>query len=333
MNISGPIPTYIEYALDKWTIYTPESGENAPAQGRVKSFINVSGRNDTILQTGDGQLKQLLSYTWQMTQFVMYVGRKQTWSAVTHDITVQSEQVQNIDGYVYVEPGVTITVEPGGVLSIQGTLYNNGYIYNQGDILLQKGACIETFRLENGEGGALCCDGGDLILLSDARIAPGWCTYNETYGNGFVLRNGATCTNFGTVLLQNNAYIESGATLDNRESGTVLFGYRINWQNDGNLHTYSSSGINNSNVINLTLGMLGTRPEGTLYTMYWGEDTLLYNQGKMFLDGWAQATSNTVEYAGDGRIAIFYAVRDYIDQIGAGFSQTYPASWIPHTAG
>lgn len=323
---------FIEDAVSrsKWTMFTPDSGVSRGvdvSQSRIKCFVNVPRASDTQMNINKGQLRCYTSSSWSMSEMVMYVGRQETWSAITHPITVKSGQVQNIDGYVYVEPNAGITVEPGGVLSIQGTLYNNGYIYNQGDVLLQKDASIETFRLEGGSGGVICCDGGDLILLSGARIAPGWCSYDATYGNGFVLRNGATCTNFGTIVLQNNAYLESGAALDNRETGTVMFGYKLWWREDGNLNTFSQNKL--TSVASYE-GVFTYLPPldivvGKLYTMHWGEDTLLYNRGKVYMGGWARATSNQVAYAGNGTTIFRLYVETYAQKYL--IIKEWPAAW------
>lgn len=246
---------------EKWTIMTSETGgDKAPASQKIKAFVNVSGGNDTWLDIKKkgkedyGQLGVYSTNSWNMDQMYMYVGRKKTWSAITENITVQSGQVQNIDGEVYVEPGRTITVEQGGVLSINGTMYNNGKIYNKGGtILIQKGATIETFQLGSKQGGVICCDGGDLILLSGARLSPGWCTYDkDIYRSGFALIHGATLINYGTLLLPTYTYLENGATIDNRETGYLFFGRKIKYTEEGSLYGYSLDKLNNRNSYSVT---------------------------------------------------------------------------------
>lgn len=282
-----------EQYLEKYSDFCVQTSEIAfsdgyPKSGRVMLYDEISGGTNDCPVFAEGNLVYARnSPSTDMAQFVMYVGRQVEYSAVTHDVTVQSGQVQNVDGHVYVCPGVTITVEPGAVLSIQGNLFNNGYIYNQGDVLLQKNACIQTLLLE-GDGGAICCDGGDLILLSGARMTTGTCDYSAKYGNGFLLKNGATCTNYGTIMLPVNSRLESGAVLDNRKNGLLMQGYELPRSVEGNLHHFTQSELRDryrESTFKLIMSIVGKYITGSVTSLYLGHDTLVLNRGTILMNG------------------------------------------------
>ena len=332
-GISGPIAvvpvmnlqwyfstTSRSHVLCPFNIQTSEIAfsEGYPNPGYVMLYGNLSGANDRPWFYGGNYVAAQDSSTTDLGQFIMYVGKEVEYSAVTHDVTVQSGQVQNVDGHVYVCPDVTITVEPGAVLSIQGNLYNNGYIYNQGDVVLQKNACIQTLLLE-GDGGAICCDGGDLILMSGARMATGTCGYSEEYGNGFLLKNGATCTNYGTIILPANGRLEAGAVLDNRKNGWLLQGYRVPSSREGTLHKFTQTQLRYS-ALESTFACAYLEPlrqyyfVGSVTSLYLGRDTLALNQGTLLMNGALQTeTDAELRHEGGGLLDTTPAYKTYLN--------------------
>ena len=334
-GISGPIAvvpvmnlqwsfstTSRSHVLCPFNIQTSEIAfsEGYPNPGYVMLYGNLSGVNDRPWFYGGNYVAAHDSSTTKMGQFIMYIGKPVEYSAVTHDVTVESGQVQNVDGHVYVCPNVTITVEPGAVLSIQGNLYNNGYIYNQGDVLLQKNACIQTLLL-TGDGGAIGCDGGDLILMSGARMTTGSCAYSEKYGNGFMLKNGATCTNFGTIILPANGRLETGAVLDNRKSGWLLQGYRVPNKEDGLLHQYSQSELRYSGLES-TYSCYSVFIFGSMTSLYLGKDTLVLNQGTIQMNGALKTeTGAEVRHEGGGSLSIASSYQTYKDYLDKGYKK------------
>ena len=295
--------------------------EGYPQSGNVMLYDEIAhGVNDCPVFVSGNTVYALNSSSTNMAQFVMYVGKEVEYSAVTHDVTVQSGQVQNVDGHVYVCPDVTITVEPGAVLSIQGNLYNNGYIYNQGDVVLQKNACIQTLLLE-GDGGAICCDGGDLILMTGARMATGTCGYSEQYGNGFLLKNGATCTNYGTIILPANGRLESGAVLDNRKNGWLLQGYRVPSSREGTLHKFTQPQLRYS-ALESTFSCFYEEISrqyffgGSVTSLYLGRDTLALNQGTILMNGALQTESDAeLRHEGGGLLDTTPVYKTYLNYL------------------
>lgn len=331
---------------DEITVMTHEvnkSGANV-SSNQVKLFANLPGAKDhpLFIDEKNSRVYTESSSSWDMGQFTMYVGQKEQWSALTHDITIQSGVVENLNGYLYVMPGVTINIEQGGVLSCSGVLYNNGYIRNKGDIVVQPGATIEQFCLK-GDGGCIACDGGDLVILSGGRVSVGEAA-SSRYGefkNGFLLKNGATCTNFGTLVIGCNAYVESGATLDNRASGNVFVGFRLKRQDNGNFSAMTN--VNTTSVYQATEEAETSISRYYLYTflrvdlLYGGDDAMLYNNGTVYLGAWAQTATvaegsktrlaKGLSCKGSGALSIMRMEPWSIDNSNLKGTEYCPAAW------
>ncbi len=320
------------------TVLTPNTISSAKVNsGRVKMFVNIGWEKDAMIRIDSktGNVYPERSVTWSMGEFVMYVGYKERISVIRSDSTIGSGQVANYNGRVYIMPGVTITIESGGVLSVSGELYNNGSIMNSGDIVVQKGGSIEQFCLGDSPGGVICCDGGDLVILSGGCVITGktetYSDYTTGYGNGFVMRNGATCTNFGVLAVGSTAYVVSGATLDNRSSGTMLFGYKPKTAYRGAIGLLdaktaaSTSVYDNLSVYNETTGMV-SNPR----LLYIGKNVLLSNDGTVCLGLWAMELplsgsdeKSGVSATGSGKI--------YINTWAEAVASKY--IWIPYPTG
>ncbi len=314
----------------KITVLTANRSSKTDVEWKhVMLFHNVSLWGDLVVQinSGDGTVYAERSWDWDLGQFKLYIGTKVTLSALTHDYTISSGGVANFNDYVYMDPGVTITVEKGGVLSVSGVLYNNGTIVNNGgDIVVQKNATIEQFGLNGSSGGSIRCNAGDLVILEGGRVCTGTTADMEnSYGCGFVLENGATCTNFGTLVVGSASRVDSGSTLDNRSSGAMFFGCKLTSVNSGNLH----------NLAKTTVQSKGTYESSSSYNakervysrvdlLYVGSDVMLYNQGYVWLDAWADQLSgaDNITSKGSGTITASKWC-----QIWTGFGWTLPDMW------
>ncbi len=297
------------------TVMTPDTKDEDASlgSGRVMMFLNVWGPDYCVMiDDSNGRVYTESNSGWDMGQFVMYVGYREQLSAIRSDCTISSGQVANYNGYIYVEPNVTITIEKGGVLSVSGVLFNNGTIVNNGgDIVVQKGATIEQFCLGDDPGGVICCDGGDLVILSGGCVVVGksesYSRYETGCGNGFVLRNGATCTNFGTLVVTPSAYVVSGATLDNRSTGRMYFEYRPKTEYRGRLNSLNREWVPlASNYETAVKYNEKTNSIDTSYPMFYvGKDVLLRNEGTVCLGVWAWALNNSgVEQSGAGTLYV-----------------------------
>ena len=303
------------------------------ASGRVALFSNISGADSKIrIDKDSGNVYSTRSALWDMAQFAMYVGYKEEFSAIQSDCTIGSGQVANYNGYVYIAPGVTITVEKGGVLSVSGVLYNNGTIVNNGgDIVVQKNATIEQFCLDDSSGGVICCDGGDLVILSGGCVTVGksetYSSYQTGLGNGFVLRNGATCTNFGTLVVGCNAYVVSGATLDNRASGSMFFEYKPRNAYVGNLYGLTATAAAAADKYE-SLVDYNTASLTALTMLYVGDDVLLQNDGTVYLGLWARNTTGsagTEESGGSGKICVPSGALNLVTKYN--WNSAFPSGW------
>ncbi len=273
--------------------------------GHVGLFYNVSGGKDARIYTDSdsGNVNCQHSWFWSsMTQFVMYVGYKEQLSAIRSDVTIGSGQVANYNGYIYIEPNVTVTVEKGGVLSVSGVLYNNGTIVNNGgDIVVQKDATIEQFCLGGSKGGAIFCNGGDLVILSGGCVTT---STSAVSAAAFSMSDGATCTNFGTLAVGGSSEILSGATLDNRSGGTMLFAYRPKTAYSGTLNTLSAA-LKSS--VSSYVNDCGTDKWQSTEMTRVGENVLLQNEGSVYIGLWTMqqsSASGTVTGGGSGKICV-----------------------------
>ncbi len=286
----------VEKDAQKITVLTTNLNSKADvAWDHVMLFHNVSLWGDLVIRiASDGTVYAERDWDWDLGQFKLYIGTKVTLSALTHDYTVGSGSVANFNDYVYMNPGVTITVEKGGVLSVSGVLYNNGAIVNNGgDIVVQKNATIEQFCLNDSAGGSIRCNSGDLVILEGGRVSTGTTDdLDNSYGCGFVLENGATCTNFGTLVVGSASRVDSGSTLDNRSSGAMFFGCKLKSVNSGNLHTLAKKSVQSKDTYESSSSYnVKERVYSRVDLLYVGSDVLLYNQGYVWLDAWADQLS------------------------------------------
>ena len=167
-------PSRVTAEDDCWTIYTSDKGgkygKNISA-GYVKIFCNVKWDDTGFMHTGTNLLGYCDS-TYNYHTFIMYWGEERNITAITDDYSIAAGEVMNVDDGVMLMDGVTLTVEPGGMLSIEGTFYNNGTIENRGTMILQENACVCTLDAGSGAGRILC-SGAEISLktFADQRIA------------------------------------------------------------------------------------------------------------------------------------------------------------------
>lgn len=159
---------------DAWTVMTNDISSKKTKyvkglnNGYVRIYHEVYGEDVGFMWTKD----KLFGYeedTYSYDQFIMYWGEKRTYSAITDNIVVGSGMVMNIDDGVLIMDDVTVIVEPGGVLSVEGQLFNNGVIENHGTVILQKDACISSFIPSADNAGQIICDGSVVDASASAE--------------------------------------------------------------------------------------------------------------------------------------------------------------------
>ena len=213
--------------------------------GRVIMEMNLRGDDAVLDVNGESNKIELDFWDNRDTYWRMYIGTEITYNVINTDYTVQKGQVLNLDGDIRIGDGKTITVEEGAVLSINGNIFNNGHIYNKGGtILVQSNGCIQSYLpKDKNDYGGIGLDGGDLVIRAGGRVMTGVTKYDDRWGNGLKLQNGASIINQGTLITSGNVNVSSGSTLENRKSGTILLGYRMNDWNKGTLHQASAADV------------------------------------------------------------------------------------------
>ena len=214
--------------------------------GRVIMQLNILTKQDAVLDVnGESNKIELDFWKSRDTYWRMYIGTARTYNVINTDYTVQKGQLLNLDGDIRIGDGKTITVEEGAVLSINGNIFNNGHIYNKGGtILVQSNGCIQSYLPEDkNDYGGIGLDGGDLVIRAGGRVMTGVTTYDDRWGNGLKLQNGASIINQGTLITSSNISVNSGSTLENRKSGAIMVGYAMKENQQGDLHHASLSEI------------------------------------------------------------------------------------------
>ena len=206
--------------------------------GRVIMQLNLSGQDAVLDVNGKSNRIELDFWNSRDTYWRMYIGTARTYNVINTDYTVQKGQLLNLDGDIRIGAGKTITVEEGAVLSINGNIFNNGHIYNKGGtILVQSNGCIQSYLPEDkNDYGGIGLDGGDLVIRAGGRVMTGVTKYDDRWGNGLKLQNGASIINQGTLITSGNVNVNEDCVVENRKDGAILVGYAMKENQQGTLH-------------------------------------------------------------------------------------------------
>lgn len=153
---------------------TGDYGKNLPDY-MVRIYHERSHSNDCGLdiKTIDGKpyYNGWHDGTYEYDKFVLYVAEEITITAITADYTIRDDMVMNVKNGVLLVDGVTLTVQPGGVLSIEGQFYNNGVINNYGTVIVQENSCITSFlpKSTNTTAGKILNSGKKVEYYKDVE--------------------------------------------------------------------------------------------------------------------------------------------------------------------
>ena len=223
----------------EWTFKSYKSSHRSGDLFKV--FYNKPNKQDPRLNTqwswayaeSDDQDKSL---------FKWFIGEMLRFSALKGNVTIGNERILSISSGEYVSSegkeetvegvflpaGETITIEKGGILSIEGTFLNNGTIINNGGtILIKNGGSICPFlqgdnTAKNG-CGAIICNGGDIIVESGGALYAGM---NDDSMNQvpFYLDNSSTMIVYGLVVY-GSMRLGDAARVELRSGGKMFGSY------------------------------------------------------------------------------------------------------------
>lgn len=153
--------------------------------------------------------------------FRLYTCREIEYDAIVKSFTVGKGATYAIDRQLVLGTGVTITVEDGGVLTVDKELLNNGKIIikNGGTVIVNEGGYIMSY--DKDAEGSITLDGGNLIIMDGAKVI---CDQN-----GGVLKadNGSTILNRGFLLVGNILSMNHNSCLKNAPNATLLLGGKL----------------------------------------------------------------------------------------------------------
>lgn len=188
--------------------------------GYVHIFSNWSFAEDEYLSRNGNRFslqEHNNSDDWQY-YFRIYTYRTVEYDAIVKSFTIGKGATYSIDRQLILNKGVTITVEDGGVLMVDRQLLNNGNIVVKkgGTVIVNEGGYIMPFGKK--VDGGITLDGGNLIIMDNAKVL-----CDE--GTGTLLaRNGATIVNRGALLVGKALELRNNSYLKNESTGALVLG-------------------------------------------------------------------------------------------------------------
>ena len=183
--------------------------------------------------------KAVSQFTAEAETAAIYFGTLYRYSAIKEDTTIGSGQILSITKSKYLDtkgkeqsqdgvllpPGKTLTIEKGGILSVEGDFINNGTIINNGGtILIKKNGTIFPFRNSTGIAengcGTIKCLGGDIIIKEGGALYAG---LNDEFGFfvPFNVDEGSTIINQG-LMVYGSMRLGKGTTLELYDNSVTL---------------------------------------------------------------------------------------------------------------
>lgn len=150
-------------------------------------------------------------------RFYVFCGKEYQIGQLGADFTVQEDQNQTLGSPLYYIPeGKTLTVARDGVLTIDGTLLNDGKIVVEdgGLLVVKDGATIMPFTKYNSKCGAITSY-GTVIVENNALLCGG--------GVDGLKILGGVVVNFGVVAGESMT-VSRNYAIDNRATGWVIAG-------------------------------------------------------------------------------------------------------------
>ncbi len=258
--------------------------------GSVWIINNISGAQDELFCRNGNYFtigNWLGSDYWEFP-FRIYSYRPVEYDAIVKSFTIGKGTTYSIDKQLIVDEGVIITVEDGGLLTVDRELLNNGKIIvkNGGTVVVNEGGYIMSY--DQNADGKISLDGGNLVIMDGAKVI---CDQDR---GTLDAKNGATILNRGMLMVGNNLSLNNNTCLINEAGAMLLVGGRIAKERGGvgafsfeeiisrldtEMFTYLIS--NKSKIINK--GVINQPPEW--YTDYSnGAEENIYNRKNGHID-------------------------------------------------
>lgn len=222
----------------QWTILTPDKQSggsfNATSKGRVAFVCPIAARNDCSIKDNGSQLLPNETKGGSLAEYRMYFGWTLKVPAITKDYTVTAGNTVSLTDGAVLADGVKLTIEPGAVVSVESTFYNNGTIENYGTLIVSDGGQIRQIATTDTHAGTINCYGGGYKVKSAATgkalpgegvfaiMNKGAVFFQHDFGSLY-LYGGALVQNYGTMELPDGCVVKDSEFINN---GTVTTGIK-----------------------------------------------------------------------------------------------------------
>ncbi len=245
----------------------------------LRFIFNIPNADPQLVFNGDTLTTERSTTYTKASNFRVYIADVEEFSAVDSDLTVESGSVFQIKGDTVLTDGHTITVKPGGVLSVEGTFYNDGFICNEGTFLIHENAYV-TMMDPNALGSIACKSTGadsegSLIIMENAVLLGGEIANFQFVDADVVCR--------GLMVLPNGLKMKNTA-VTRQGDGIMLLGYAFKPGTTGPralsrllLSPYTRSAVMRESVTTVpaaslsfsgTCALLNFEQNSTLYTSF-----------------------------------------------------------------
>ncbi len=242
--------------------------------GRIALVYEETGFDDYIEYSGNKlSIDEFGAFDYDCTafDFIYYVEKGyEEYTTISSDYKVKAGTTLQIKNQTMLENNVTLTVEPGAVLSVSGKFINNGNINNYGTVILNEGATVCSYGERSYTGGSITNYGGsstyydstkkalkgegNMIIMKNANlILPSQTSTGFTSSATLKFFPGATLVNYGMVFVP-GSMLFSGALVQNKPSGVICTHVTINgseynsmafkWSDRNNFKLEERTGVN-----------------------------------------------------------------------------------------
>lgn len=225
---------------------------------------------------------------WELP-FRLYTYEPVEYEAIVKSFTIGKGTTYSIDKSLIVDEGVTITVENGGLLTVDDHLLNNGRIVvkNGGTVIVNEGGYIMAYDAK--AEGEISLDGGNLIIMDGAKVI---CDQN---GGTLEAVNGSTVLNRGFLMVGSKLALNHNSILKNETDAMMLVGGRIVQERGG--------------IGALSFADIVHRVKNEGYTAIYSNHSLFINKGTVNQPGSTTVTStvdteNGAQVIDSGMIAL-----------------------------